>query len=523
MYFPTPQPDELLGSALARFVSDMGSLDSKVATTVLFGQRNVVTSALLQGHIDQLLDNIGHLWNTEASSVVSRHTILPLNRPFVSPGQYTSYENDLRGTSLNRSFVRTGMSASRLRWPRYFRICPVCQREQRQLLGFNYWQRVLQCPGVVLCPMHGCPTVETRCARESPDRHQFICTPEFDIPDSVKWVKSNVVFLQMSKLVHALLTSGDLPSPTIAQWTSYYQRLARNSGMVRGKNIAHDQIAARVRRMFGERWLDEVGLSLNHRNHWLLAMFRKHRRRFTYLEHFVCWLALDRTIPVLQDRLAYVAQLPDSESPNSIYKNTNYDRRVDSYRQLWQQLREQFGSLRDIRCQREGKRVYSWLFRFDRLWLRENMPQMVTTVRHSKVDWKARDCNIVRQLIRVERATAESLDAPRRSRRWYSNQVGRRSMLEKKIFKLPLCGMFLSRYAETIDEYQCRRIARVVIDMRSQGRKGYIARHEVERTAGISNERARAGCRYLLENCLSAWQSVEKIPQIYTAREPRKS
>ncbi len=60
--FPVPHDDELLGSVLARFISRQGIREDKVALELLFGSRNIVPSALLQGHLSQLANNVQHLW-----------------------------------------------------------------------------------------------------------------------------------------------------------------------------------------------------------------------------------------------------------------------------------------------------------------------------------------------------------------------------------------------------------------------------------------------------------------------------
>lgn len=84
MQFPTAHDDELLGSVLARFIHRQGIRDDKVALKKLFGSRNIVPSAVLQGHADELLSNIGHLWLISPRDLLEKHTLLPIFRPFVS-------------------------------------------------------------------------------------------------------------------------------------------------------------------------------------------------------------------------------------------------------------------------------------------------------------------------------------------------------------------------------------------------------------------------------------------------------
>ena len=56
------------------------------------------------------------------------------------------------------------------------------------------------------------------------------------------------------------------------------------------------------------------------------------------------------------------------------------------------------------------------------------------------------------------------ISLPRLSKKWYINQLPTPSSIEKKLAKLPLTNAFITRYAETITEYQVRRIAKVTIE-----------------------------------------------------------
>lgn len=99
--FPIAHADELLGSALARFVQRLGIKEDKVALELLFGARLIVPSALFQGHVDQLLEHVGHIWLAEAGDVLESHTLSPLFRPFVARDRYESLLTDLRGSSTS--------------------------------------------------------------------------------------------------------------------------------------------------------------------------------------------------------------------------------------------------------------------------------------------------------------------------------------------------------------------------------------------------------------------------------------
>ncbi|WP_228761208.1 TniQ family protein [Vibrio gigantis] len=160
-YFPVAQKDELLTSIIARFIQQMGIKDDKIALDILFGNRMIVPSPFLQGHIAQLLDHIGHVWEVNPKQIVARYTSLPLFKPFVESHRYKALQANLIHSRVNPCMSRAGIPASVIEWPTTYKICPLCWQEQSKNLGFTYWQRLFQVPGVNACPLHQSILIDT--------------------------------------------------------------------------------------------------------------------------------------------------------------------------------------------------------------------------------------------------------------------------------------------------------------------------------------------------------------------------
>ncbi|MBL4828756.1 MAG: TniQ family protein, partial [Aliivibrio sp.] len=172
-HFPVAQKDELLTSILARFIQQMGIKDDKVALDILFDNRMVVPSAFLQGHIKQFLGQVGHVWNIEPLNLIEKHSHLPLFKPFIPVYRYERLVADLVSGHVNLSMTRSGINASLIQWPANYKICPQCWRVQLESLGFTYWQRLFQSPGVTVCPEHQCTLLDTSLVIHSTHRHHM--------------------------------------------------------------------------------------------------------------------------------------------------------------------------------------------------------------------------------------------------------------------------------------------------------------------------------------------------------------
>ncbi len=512
--FPVPQKDELLSSVLARFVARQGIESHKVALDMLFGDRKVVTSALFQGRINLLLERVRHIWNTSAKEVVYQHSMLPLFAPFLPPKQVTKTIEDVSFKKGNTVSLRIGMNASLLNWRDNYMFCPLCWALEKRELGFVYWHRSHQAPGVTCCSIHNCQLVDSDKSMQHKQRHAFVM-PKVEenqwMPITKMEPYSKEVLL--SQLVEKLFElPGDstlLKGLSSDKWSAFYASYVQQQGLLNGRCIDHKRIERRVMAYWGKDWLKQNGLFFEGESSWLRRIFQKHRRGFSYLQHFVVWLAIEQRSMDIFARLNGVKSMQKKQKK---IKSSSTDKDAQEIRGLWWGLRKKMpkASLKILRETQEGARLYTWLYRHDKTWLNQNKPEKVANYVNSRVDWQARDRKLVRQLMVVMLSQELSLEGPRKSRCWYANVLGVKSMLEKHLNKLPKVSLFFSKYAESVEEYQCRRLARVLADLVLQN-KQLIPICEVEKYAGLSEQRNTTAARRILSESVSAWQVSQVI------------
>ena len=507
-YFPLAQKDELLTSILARFVHQLGIKEDKVALDILFKNRMVIPSAFLQGHIEQLLSQVGHIWNIQPKEIIAQHTHLPLFQPFLPTQRYETLEADLSSGHANPSMSRTGINASLIYWPISYKICPHCWRKQLELLGHPYWQRLFQSPGVTVCPKHQCRLINTGLTIHSARRHRFIGTHEHQ-PLTYLSEATKPYELKLASMVDILLNS-KVDCITTDQWTRYYQKLAKDVGVMNGARIDHRAIANLVQNRWSQAWLLQQGVGMTEDKSWLHSMFRKHRRAYSYLQHFIVWLSLRDTSINLIEEFNFArtfTAVATSKKNHVLTKNTT---KRDATRNRWLIFR-QFStsfSLKQIRATALGARLYLWLYRYDRQWLNNHKPEHTANYLNKRVDWASRDLKLVKRLIKINNIAESKLDDPRHSKSWFASTIKCKSLIEKKLYKLPLCHLFFDRYTESIEEYQIRRLTRVMIQLIEN--KGILRPVcEIERLAGLSRQRARKPVLEILRLDIPAWQRVQ--------------
>ncbi|MDW2001549.1 TnsD family Tn7-like transposition protein [Vibrio sp. 2304] len=498
--FPVPYEDELLSSVLARFVQRLGINADKQALELLFGSRNIVPSTIFQGHIQLLLSNVGHIWNISPEQVIDEHSLLGIFKPFMDAARYDAQKQELIVGNKNQSLTSIGINASKLIWPQCFRYCPVCLKHDLDTLGETYWRRHFQLPGMSCCPIHSCLLAESDISIHSSQRHAFV-VPYYEkskfLSIGAVIVESDINQTALSKQIYRLLCIRT-SCHSANQWSLYYQNLARMLNLIVGGRIDHSLIQSKVRNTWGDNWLNKNGLNLEVENNWLLAMFRKHQRSFSYLHHLAVMIALLDQTMLIEDECLKVDNLPDKKSPKKRYFTSEYDARKREYRSIWLKFLKTFNSLNDIRSTREGARVYSWLYRFDRDWhIQHSLAHVKKRRMDRRVDWDKRDRELVKNLIRIEKNTYLDLNLPRKSRPWYAKQINATNLIPDKLRKLPLCNCFLNRYQESVDEYQLRRLLAIVVDKLNHG-QAIPQIYELERSAGLSKERIREPAKEIL-------------------------
>ena len=153
-FFPSPYPDELWYSVLARYHTHSGALSWQATMAALFGDARDtdVGSFFPNNSIHKILAQLppGFL---PAQEIALQHTLLPFLMRFQPADRKAAIlEAFLNGEDMRPRYLR----ATRDIKPRSMRYCPVCVREDTQTYGEPYWHREHQIGLMPLCPRHRC-------------------------------------------------------------------------------------------------------------------------------------------------------------------------------------------------------------------------------------------------------------------------------------------------------------------------------------------------------------------------------
>ncbi len=154
-YFPTPYPDELLLSVLARLADTMQYPRPSDLSRAIYGKDVKSIAADLPNRLDDLVTALPSGHTLTVDQLIDEHTLYPFYQPFLPEKRAKKVRKLMRGNKIRTGIYSSIAIFSQLGpMPKFLRFCPECVQEDRRLYGQCYWHRLHQVPGVYICPDH---------------------------------------------------------------------------------------------------------------------------------------------------------------------------------------------------------------------------------------------------------------------------------------------------------------------------------------------------------------------------------
>ena len=292
-YFPTIYPDELLYSVLARYCLHVGSPGPMHTLDALFGNRKVIATFDLPGHLQSLADRVHPNRGLSVDRMIDAHTLFPYFTAFEPPALQAKTRNAMRSGSIDGLHVRLGLSAFRIGRNQRLRFCSECARAMQATRGELWWRRDHQLPGVLVCPEHACLLQDSTVAFSQFSRHEFVVASHRNCPPQAQPSVSMVDHACLAHLHRISLRSADLlhSPPTgrsLARWTTFYRSHMLEAGLTKSVVTMDQHRLDQAFRLFYGRTLDilpSVMEGCDLAGDWLASMVRKHRKANHPLYH----------------------------------------------------------------------------------------------------------------------------------------------------------------------------------------------------------------------------------------------
>jgi len=490
--FPTPYPDELIYSVIARYAIHNGILSPKYLTEELFKNRNLTPTYDLPSHIDTLASYLPDQYN--ALTLISQHTLLPIYLPFQTDTVMHYAVEALRSEKHYPLHTKLGKNASLIKAVSFFRFCPHCWQEQIEQYGEVYWKRSWQITGYEYCTKHKSALFISSIPCNGLDRKFYAAHLNALQHSSQLIINAHDLdrHIELAELIEELLShSPHISVRNFPMLSNAYFNLLKDSDLLLGhKNINYEKVRQLVVDYWGESFLQYYHLGdLLSENCWLKNICRKHRKAFSYLEHLIVLRALIPEQNPIETYKQYIdlASMNLEKEAAPVCVNNKVDRTLSEDQKQWTILIQK-NSVKQAR--QYDAALYARLYRNHKNWLLKiNQTAVISppSPLKQRIDWRARDRQFTKQLIKIRDELLDDLNSPQWTKKFLIKQLGHVSLIEKNWHFLPLTKAFLERYAESVDCYQIRRLTRTYI--RQQTENKYYPPSVFLRESGLSEQR----------------------------------
>jgi hypothetical protein len=283
-YFPTPYPDEIFYSLVARYCIHMSASGPKELLTELFGTSNISATLDFPSHLADFHSHTYLVFNKSINDIIKDHTLLPLYECFITEKQAEKIKASMAGRSGNihtRIGVNAGIHSS-INVPRY---CPICFEIDKATHGEGYWHRSHQIPSISHCPLHHCQLHEANAERITFNKHFFIPANQKYCPNRLVSLNKNP---QISYLISRLATL--LYDGSHLKISPYYYREALlKAGFAKGTVVNQNELVKSFTSFYSNQTLtyfkSAIGYESSHC--WLKAVSRKLRKSVDPIRHIL--------------------------------------------------------------------------------------------------------------------------------------------------------------------------------------------------------------------------------------------
>ena len=307
-WFPTPYPDELLYSVLARYHVWSGNTSPKMTIEDLFGKRTVRSVWDLPANFKILLSQLGTYW--DANQLINNHTMYPYYAAFLLPKQAKQVRKSMLESDRSRIHTRIGVAASNVKIKTNLWVCSNCIKEDMETYGETYWRRVHQAPGVFICPKHETALEETIVSMKIQNQHEYIvASPLIERKKvNLNGLNKNEVqlLIKLAKATESLLKNIYLQSMENTIRNKYLELLKQQGYASVNGFLKRDKLYQSFSSKFSDRSLELLQSTIFYEeSNWLTMIFQKHRKSFHPIRHLLVMMFLDTDLEHLFDKVEY--------------------------------------------------------------------------------------------------------------------------------------------------------------------------------------------------------------------------
>jgi hypothetical protein len=259
----------------------------------LFGSEKVLAVPDLPTHLRQVYERLKHFGGPELKDWITKHTFFQYYTTFTKQDvKLKVYDAIVTGCYPGSLHMMTGVMASSISEPTYFRYCHYCVEDDLQTHGETYWRLSHQLPCTAMCNKHESLLRDSKIPFRSKNKHEFTAATRdcFTLDkEQSNYSEKTTQFLNFFAQESFKLTQQNYEF-TLDNIQQAYKYLLQNSRFanINGK-IDQQALAQQFQLFYGNEFLSIMQSKLypESQSCWLKSITRKHRKIFHPTRHLL--------------------------------------------------------------------------------------------------------------------------------------------------------------------------------------------------------------------------------------------
>lgn len=285
-HFPTPYPDELLHSTIARYHLRSANYFIRHTMYDVF-ERNWVSATV---YLPSLVSEISRQTNLDTDVLIRKHTMFPFQTSFIKTDQARKIYESMVNDDGRKTIGGCGLMRSKMPINKFIKYCPVCFTEDFEQYGEFYWHCIHQLPGRTICKKHKLWLQDSEVLVQHKNRNAYILPTEQNCDLTKIFPVSEQDFHLHEKLITFVeqLYQNNYSHVKYSFFSDFYRKVLKEKGLLFINDyINWDALFQLFHEKYSNESLEQLHMQLDSNPTWFELFFRKQRISYHPYAHFL--------------------------------------------------------------------------------------------------------------------------------------------------------------------------------------------------------------------------------------------
>ncbi|MDU1604723.1 MAG: TnsD family Tn7-like transposition protein [Clostridium sp.] len=291
-FFPAPYEDEILYSMLSRYHLRSGNTSYVTTNEDLYNEGIITSSIDLPSNNGRLVENMPKSFGYTSEEIIRSYTLFNYYTSFVDAHEKQLALEMLKGNDGRGVHSIVGAAQVSVKQQGYFKICPICYKEEIEDYGEAYLHRIHQIPEVFICSKHQVPLKISKQPIHYYGKNSYVPLLEVEFKENITndlFINNLEHFIAINQYIEFLLSNEVSNKDYLWITDQYKNRLRELCLCTPSGRVNIDEVENRFIKFYGEEFLNlfELNIYSNNITNWIKYMLRISRSNVNPIKHLL--------------------------------------------------------------------------------------------------------------------------------------------------------------------------------------------------------------------------------------------